>query len=141
MGRKATQFTTENAAEKGRKGGIKSGEVRRQKAEMRKVARILLDMPIKKGKIENFKNLEEANGKNIRLLEAILIPQINKGIEGDTKATELLLKAADLMPDQKVNIEAEVSDNTGYLDSIQNQLIDYRNVANFSNEEKDTKKD
>lgn len=134
-------FTKENAAAKGRKGGIKSGEVRRQKAEMRKVARILLDMSIKKGKVESFNNLEEASGKNIRLLEAILIPQINKGIEGDTKATELLLKAADLMPDQKVNIEAEVSDNTGYLDSIQNQLIDYRNVANFSNEEKDTKKD
>lgn len=134
-------FTTENASEKGRKGGIKSGEVRRQKAEMRKVAKILLDMPIKKGKIETFESLEEAKGKNIQLLEALLIPQAIKGMQGDTRATELLLKAADLMPDQKVNIEAEVSENIGYLDSIQNQLIDYRNASNFSNEEKDTKKD
>lgn len=134
-------FTKENAAEKGRKGGIKSGETRRRQREIKDIAKTLMAMKVKRGVLEDYDSLEDAKGKNVTAAESMFIMQMLKGMKGDTKATEFCFKASDLMPDQKVNIEAEVSDNTGYLDSIQNQLIDYRNVANFSNEEKDTKKD
>lgn len=40
--------TEKEAREKGRNGGIKSGEARRRKRNMREAAKLLLDMPISK---------------------------------------------------------------------------------------------
>jgi hypothetical protein len=40
--------TKKEAREKGRNGGIKSGEARRRKRNMREAAKLLLDMPISK---------------------------------------------------------------------------------------------
>lgn len=134
-------FTKENAAEKGHKGGIRSGEVRRQKAELRDVAKTLMKMSLKKGVMEDFDNLEEAEGKNMTSAEAIFISQMLKAIEGDKQAAEFCFHYAGLEPEQKINVEAEVTENLGYLDSIQNQLVDYKNATNFFQNNEETKKD
>lgn len=134
-------FTKENAAEKGRLGGIKSGEVRRAKRDIKNIAKDLMALGLKKGDIDVYDSYEESKGKNVTVTEAIFLTMAMKAMKGDTRAAEFCFKASNIMPDQKINIEAEVSENIGYLDSIQNQLIDYRNASNFSDEEKDIKKD
>ncbi len=134
-------FTTENAAEKGRKGGKKSGETRRKQKELKEIAKTLMAMTIHTGSPENYNSLEDAKGRNLTAAESMFIAQMLKGMKGDTRATEFCFKASDLMPDQKINVEAEVAENIGYLDSIQNQLIDYRNATNFFQINEITKKD
>lgn len=124
-------FTTENAKEKGRKGGKKSGEVRRQKRDMKNFTRTFLEMGMKDGPLDDFNSLEDTKGKNLTVGESVVVALGVKALKGDKHAAELLFKFADLMPEQKINVEAEVAENIGYLDSIQNQLIDYRNASNF----------
>jgi len=134
-------FTTENAKEKGRKGGKKSGETRRKQKELKEVARTLMNMTVYNGSPEDYESLEDTKDKNLTAVEKIFIAQMLKGMKGDTRAAEFCFKASDLMPDQKINVEAEVAENIGYLDSIQNQLIDYRNATNFFQINEITKKD
>ena len=134
-------FNSENAAEMGRKGGIKSGESRRRKKELKNIASDILAMPIKDGDLEDFEYIEDAKGKNISLMENIFLIQALKANKGDRQAAEFCFKFGGLEPSQNVEIKAEVAENIGYLDDISKQLIDYRNIANFLNEEKDKKKD
>ena len=73
----ATQFRTgEEQAEIARKGGIASGEARRQKATFRKTLEMLLD---EKGK----------NGKTYR--EMIMLGQIKSAIDGKAENFKTIL--------------------------------------------------
>lgn len=51
MAERAEPFTAENAAEKGRNGGRKSGESRRKKKALREWAEVLLNSPVTDPKI------------------------------------------------------------------------------------------
>ena len=79
------------ARSNGRKGGIASGKARRDKKAMKDTLTDLLSMPLESGEsvdIEDIKNLAALNGKNITVQEAIMLAQIQKAINGDTKAAE-----------------------------------------------------
>lgn len=81
----------EEAVKNGSKGGIASGKARREKKAMKDTLTTLLSMPLKSGKaadVETIKNLAALNGKNITVQEAILLAQIQKALNGDTKAAE-----------------------------------------------------
>ena len=74
-----------------RKGGIASGEKRREKKAMKETLETLLQMPLKSGKatdLDEIKNIAALKGKNITVQEAIMLAQIQKAIKGDTKAAE-----------------------------------------------------
>lgn len=90
--------------ENGAKGGIKSGEARRQKRDLKRAIQILLETDIK-GK----------NGEIKSGAEAIAIAQFQKALKGDTRAFEVLRDTAGQKPIEKVeqvNIDGE------YLDKI-----------------------
>lgn len=83
--------TAEEARELGRKGGIASGKARRKKKAMKDTLAELLTMPLEDRALENLEDIQSLatlNGKNITVQEAILLAQITKAIEGDTKAAE-----------------------------------------------------
>ena len=74
-----------------RKGGIASGEKRREKKAMKETLETLLQMPLKSGKatdLDEIKNIAALKGKNITVQEAIMLAQIQKAMKGDTKAAE-----------------------------------------------------
>lgn len=79
----------EEASERGRKGGIASGEARRRKKSMKETLELLLSLPLEEGKgydtekLQSFANLK---GKNITVNEAILIKQVQKALKGDNNA-------------------------------------------------------
>lgn len=72
------------------KGGRNSGETRRKKANMRERLLEILDMPLKKGKIQGFDNVEDSQGKNITAQDAILLVALKKALKGDMRAIDFL---------------------------------------------------
>lgn len=76
----------EEATERGRKGGIRSGEVRMAKKLMKDVLIDLLNLPLKNEKIDEFNSLLEIKGKNITAQQAIGVAMIKKAMSGDVPA-------------------------------------------------------
>lgn len=78
----------------GKKGCVKSAEVRRQKRRMKESLNILLKMPLYKNKkdidIAEIQAFAQLEGKNITVEQALLIAQIQKALRGDTKAMEFI---------------------------------------------------
>lgn len=89
----------------GRKGGIASGEARRRKRDMQQTLNMLLDLPLKKGKLQQIRNLSEVKGKNITAEQAILLAQINKALKGDTRAATFVRDTAGCKPTDYVEFE------------------------------------
>lgn len=85
------KLTTKEAREIGKKGGIASGKVRRERKAMKDTLASLLSMPMGKGKtvdVDKIKHFAALFDENITVQEAILLAQIQRAIDGDTKAAE-----------------------------------------------------
>lgn len=71
--------TAEEAREKGRNGGIKSGEARRRKKTMREWLEEIITRPCK-----------TSDGANMTHEECMLVSLVQKAESGDTKAIEII---------------------------------------------------
>lgn len=113
MGKCFKDMTPEECREAGRKGGIKSGEVRRAKRNMRENLDILLNMTLKSGAmtdIENIKSYAGLKGKNIDVQTAILLAQINKALKGSVMSAEFLRDTAGQRPENIVDLNTDSED-------------------------------
>lgn len=91
------ELPKEVVSEYGKKGCVKSAEVRREKKRMRESLNILLQMPLKRGQdvdIEEIKSFAQLKGKNITVEQAMLIAQIQRALKGDTNAIKFLREAS-----------------------------------------------
>ena len=95
------------AKRRGRNGGIKSGEARRRKRDMRETFRDLLDMPLKEGDLDEVTALAGANRKNVTVGEAIALIMANKAIKGDVKAAEFVRDTSGQKPSSQVQLTTE----------------------------------
>ena len=100
-----SEQSREKAAENGRKGGIASGEAKRNKKSIREAIEILLETDIK----------DKTSGMTKSGAEAIAIAQFQKALKGDTKAFVALRDTAGQKPVEKVeqlntNIVVDLSD-------------------------------
>lgn len=103
-----SRMTPEQRAELGRQGGIRSGEVKRQKKALKETLDVLLSMPMKNGKyadIEAIKNFAALKGKNISVQEAMVIAMLQRAMKGDVKAAEWIRDTAGQKPTDKVQTE------------------------------------
>ncbi len=117
--------TTEEARKIGAKGGIASGKARREKKAMKDTLAELLTMPLENGALDNLEEIQsiaEMKGKSISVQEAIMLAQIRKAVEGDTKAAEYIRDTSGQKPDSKMNIEHEGTIRSGKLDDIISQI-------------------
>ena len=83
--------TTEEARERGRKGGINSGKRKKEKKKLKEIAEMLLDMKAPDNVLEKFQELYpdlDVEGMTNRL--AIMQRLILNALAGDNKAFELL---------------------------------------------------
>lgn len=78
------------ARERGRAGGIKSGEAKRAKKTMKEMLDYLLDKQIK------------TNKGDMSTLEAIMVSMIAKASKGDVRATEFIRDTIGQKPSDKV---------------------------------------
>lgn len=84
-------------SEYGKKGCVKSAEVRRKKKRMKESLDILLTMPLKRGKdveISEIQSFAQLKGKNITVEQAMLIAQIQRALKGDTNAIKFIREAS-----------------------------------------------
>lgn len=112
MGKQFFNMTKEELSEAGRRGGIKAGEVRRRKRDMKEATKAVLSMALREGKlfeIEDVKGLESLKGKNISTLDAIIISQVNKALRGDTRAAEWVRDTAGMKPTDSLHIDGVVN--------------------------------
>jgi hypothetical protein len=110
--------SSEEAAESGRKGGIASGVARRQAKELRDLTLAILEMPIKEGDIDEITSLASVKGKNITTSKAMILAQVRRAIEGDSKAFEVIRDTAGQKPIEKVEVSKPDSE-------IINEIEDY----------------
>ncbi len=91
--------TSEEAREKGRKGGIASGKARAEKRDLRKALEMLLEREFK-----------DKNGTTITGTEAISAKLFEQAMKGNIKAFETIRTTVGQDPVQKVMI-AEVDED------------------------------
>jgi hypothetical protein len=126
MGKSFKDMTTKELQEAGRKGGIKSGETKRNKKAMKETLELLLSMPLKNKKIvepEQIKSFADLNGKNIDIQTAILIAQIQKALKGSVASAEFLRDTAGQRPEDIINLNTDAEDmnlniNISYGDEV-----------------------
>lgn len=103
-----TQFNGETAAEAGRKGRAKAAENRKKKKAAKDIIETFLSMPLKGGKVadvESIKNFMQMKGKNITVEEAMHLKLVQKALNGDLKAMEMVLSLKGEKPAEKVQVE------------------------------------
>lgn len=107
-----TQFKSgTEAAEKGRKGGIASGETRRKKKTMKESLETLLAMGVDTGKIISVEDLEafpELAGKNISVNDAIMVKMVQKALKGDLRAAEFVRDSIGQKPDTAMKLGLDI---------------------------------
>lgn len=101
----ANKRSLKEVRENASKGGIKSGEVRRQKKTMQEIAKYILSMSIQQGEkhsVEDIQNLAELKGKNISVDEAILLKQVEKALKGDINSATFVRDTAGQKPVEQI---------------------------------------
>ena len=127
------RLSPSEAREYGRRGGKASGEARRRKADFRKALNMLLTAEIDS---EEWKPVLEALGVECTLESALLMAQIKKAMQGNTKAAYFVAQYAGQsgqtdadLEEQKIRTDRakrardqELGDSDSQYDNIQNFL-------------------
>lgn len=112
---------------KARKGGIKSGETRRRKKEMRDLILDLLGKKQLKKAIDEFDSidsLEELENKNLTIAEKLVIVQISKALAGDTEAFKTIRDTAGQKPTEKVSVKQESSVHKNLIENLEKRSVE-----------------
>lgn len=100
----------EEVKKNSRKGGIRSGEARRRKRDIRLALEALLE-----------KTYKGKGGEQLSGAEAIALKQMEKALKGDTRAFEVVRDSAGQKPIEKVVI-AEVDQNI--IDEVEKAVLE-----------------
>lgn len=104
---KAEDLTKEELTERARKGGVASGKARREKKAFKETIETLLSMSTQEGNavsIEEIQSFASLSGQNISVQEAIAIAQVQKAMQGDTKAAEYVRDSIGQKPSDKLHV-------------------------------------
>lgn len=105
-----SERTKEEQREIAKMGGIASGKARKEKADLRKMCQMVLEMDIK-----------AKDGSIKSGAEAITLAQLQKALKGDAKAYEVLRDTAGQKPVDKVeqvNIDVEYNASVDYVKDL-----------------------
>ena len=96
---------SEVAREMGRKGAIKSAEVRREKKKMKEALKSLLKLPVKdtdlKGELEELGFEDEEMNNQL----ALLVAAYKRGVQGDIKAIEFIRDTIGEKPKEEIELK------------------------------------
>ena len=101
-----SKMTPEQRAENGRKGALKAIETKRKRKAMKETLEVLLDMPMKRGKVytaEEIKSFADLKGKNITIDQAMMICLVQKALKGDLSAIAMVRDTIGEKPAEKVD--------------------------------------
>lgn len=118
-----SERTKDEQREIARMGGIASGEARRRKRTFKEIAEALGSATMRSGEafdIETIEKMGDLKDANLSLKEVMLWQQIQKAINGDTKAFEVVRDTLGEKPFDKV--EVQVQDSKDSLDKLVAQM-------------------
>ena len=96
--------TKSEARERGRKGGIKSGEVRRRNAALRETANRLLTM---RCEVPQLSDVLRADGGESTYESVIVMAMIEKAVLGDVKAYNAIMKTIGQTEKSEADLEEQ----------------------------------
>jgi len=100
--------TKEQARERGRAGGLKSGEIRRQKKTMRETLENALKMELSERKLKELgADTELMNGEH-SILSAIVASAIREAINGDIRSLQMIRDTIGEQPTIKTENKTEL---------------------------------
>lgn len=107
--------TKEEARQRGRAGGLKSGEVRRNKKTMRETLQNALNLELDAKKLEELgADMELMNGER-SVLSAIVASTIREAINGDPRAIQFVRDSIGEAPKQEISQEIITRDDIELL--------------------------
>ena len=127
------KFTKSNAKEKGKKGGIKSGDEKRRKKDLRDIAKEMMELSLKDGKLDELTSMN-VKGKNITVKEALIFAQFKKAMEGDENALKLVLQ---FVGDKLLQVQGESTENPEKTDNSFINALNGISEKVWNDEEKD----
>ena len=111
--------STSEARKRGKKGGIKSGKVRKEKKAMKETAEMILGLTLKDGTVtdlEDIQSMAAANGKNITVQDAIILKQAQKALRGDIRAAEFIRDTSGNRPTNEQRMD--VAMDNGFIEAL-----------------------
>ena len=99
------------ARELGRKGGIESGKVRKQNADIRKRLREIANMALREGKLDNITTLADAKNANLSISDALLVKLVVMALGGNIKAMNTLMGMLENDPTEAQEAQQSVSNS------------------------------
>ena len=104
------------ARELGRKGGIESGRVRKQNADIKKRLREIASMALNDGEIADIKTLADAKGANLSISDALVVKLVTMALSGNIKAMNKVMELLGNDPTEAQ--EAPQSITSGFVDAL-----------------------
>ncbi len=99
------ELSKEEAKKRGQKGGIKSGEVRREKRQLKEILETFLEMDAPpKMKDKALEIIPELDNERLSLKASLVVTLIEKILNGDMKAFELMRDTIGEKPIEKQEI-------------------------------------
>lgn len=123
----------EDAKKRGKNGGLKFGEAQRRKKDLRDIAKEMMELSLKDGKLDELTSMN-VKGKNITVKEALIFAQFKKAMEGDENALKLVLQ---FVGDKLLQVQGDTPDNP---ETVDNGFINALNSVSekvWNDEEKD----
>ena len=108
----------ERARKLGARGGIASGEARRNKKALRNTLETLLDMPISGGTVVDIKEIQSIaalEGANIDVRTAIALQQVKKAMHGDVRAAIFI---RDTIGQKPAYMKTPEPESDGFIDAL-----------------------
>lgn len=108
--------TKNEVRELARKGGIESGKVRKQQADLKKRLKEIANMALRAGDIEEITTLADAKSANLSVSDALLVKLVAMALGGNIKAMNTLMGMLGNDPTEPQ--EAPQSVTSGFIDAL-----------------------
>lgn len=111
-----SERSKEEARELGRKGGIESGRVRKQNADIKKRLKEIVGMAMRDGAIDEIKTLADAKTANLSVSDALLVKLVAMALSGNIKAMNTLMGMLGNDPTEAQETPQSVT--SGFIDAL-----------------------
>ena len=102
--------TSEQARINGRKGGLKSQQVQKQKKTLKEIILTCMEMPANVFNApEEIQKIAKQYNRDMSVADAMTIAQVLKSINGDTTAFTVLRDTAGQKPMEEIKVSGDVS--------------------------------
>lgn len=119
--------TKEEARERGRNGGKKSGEARRRKRDAQQAARLILNLPVSTDAMENNLKKMHIEEEDFTNRVALFARAFTQAMTGDVKAMQFIVEMAGETPDQQLD-KKRFENEIGKQEGSNNAVDDWVNA-------------